>query len=133
MPAGTALNATTRIASLYGRYCTRGQRLQLAEELVASNVQSAIVRIGPMSSTGGDATASTDPSVAALAPVAPPVKPRPQPAKPKTHEVKRGETLSSIVRKFDCDLGDLAKANKLKAPKYAIKPGQSLRLQGCKG
>jgi len=46
--------------------------------------------------------------------------------------VKRGETLSSIVRKFDCDLGDLAKANKLKAPKYAIKPGQSLSLVGCK-
>ena len=32
-----------------------------------------------------------------------------------------------------CDLGDLARANKLKAPKYAIKPGQSLTLQGCKG
>ena len=52
--------------------------------------------------------------------------------KAKTHKVKRGETLSSIVRKFDCDLGDLAKANKLKAPKYAIKPGQSLSLVGCK-
>ena len=56
-----------------------------------------------------------------------------KPAKAKTHKVKRGETLSSIVRKFDCDLGDLAKANKLKAPKYAIKPGQSLALAGCKG
>ena len=30
------------------------------------------------------------------------------------------------------DLADLAKANKLKAPKYAIKPGQSLKLEGCK-
>ena len=130
MPAGTTLNATTRIASLYGRYCTRGQRLQLAEQLVASNVQSALVRIGPMSSTG-DATASADP--ASVVPAAAPAKPKPQPAKAKTHKVKRGETLSSIVRKFDCDLGDLAKANKLKAPKYAIKPGQSLALAGCKG
>ena len=47
--------------------------------------------------------------------------------------VQRGETLSSIARKFECDLSDLARANKLKAPKYAIKPGQSLTLQGCKG
>ena len=130
MPAGTTLNATTRIASLYNRYCTRGQRLQLAEQLVASNVQSALVRIGPMTSTG-DATASAE--AASAVPAATPAKPKPQPAKPKTHKVKRGETLSSIVRKFDCDLGDLAKANKLKAPKYAIRPGQSLTLASCKG
>lgn len=132
MPAGTTLNATTRIASLYNRYCTRGQRLQLAEQLVASNVQSALVRIGPMTSTGGEATASVDGSADAPAQAAPPARPKPQPAKANTHKVKRGETLSSIVRKFDCDLGDLAKANKLKAPKYAIRPGQSLALTGCK-
>ena len=77
----------------------------------------------------GDAVANAD--AASATPV--PSKPKPQPPKPKTHKVKRGETLSSIVRKFDCDLGDLARANKLKAPKYAIKPGQSLTLQGCKG
>lgn len=82
-----------------------------------------------MTSTGGDAVANAD--AASATPV--PSKPKPQPPKPKTHKVKRGETLSSIVRKFDCDLGDLARANKLKAPKYAIKPGQSLRLEGCKG
>ena len=129
MPAGTTLNATTRIASLYNRYCTRGQRLQLAEQLLASNVQSALVRIGPMTSTG-DATAGADPG--SVVPAAAPAKPKPQPAKPKTHKVKRGETLSAIVRRFDCDMGDLARANKLKAPKYAIKPGQSLTLAGCK-
>ena len=133
MPAGTTLNATTRIASLYNRYCTRGQRLQLAEELVASNVQSALVRIGPMTSTGDESMAAAGTSADAPAQAAAPVKPKPQPAKPRTHTVKRGETLSAIVRKFDCDLGDLARANKLKAPKYAIKPGQSLTLQGCKG
>ena len=133
MPAGTTLNATTRIASLYNRYCTRGQRLQLAEELVASNVQSALVRIGPMTSTGDESMAAAGTSADAPAQAAAPVKPRPQPAKPRTHTVKRGETLSAIVRRFDCDLGDLARANKLKAPKYAIKPGQSLTLQGCKG
>ena len=66
----------------------------------------------------------------AQAPVEKP-RARPQPPKAKAYKVRRGETLSAIVRKFDCDLGDLAKANKLKAPKYAIKPGQSLKLEGC--
>ena len=47
--------------------------------------------------------------------------------------MQRGENLTSIARKFDCDLSDFAKANKLKAPKYAIRPGQSLKLDGCKG
>ena len=124
MPAGTVLGATTWIARLYERHCTRGQRLQLAEQLVASNVQAALVRIGPVTPANGDAaTASTA--------VAPP--PPPKPAKPKTHRVVRGENLTTIARKYRCELGDLAKANKLKAPKYAVKPGQSISLQGCDG
>ena len=128
MPAGTTLNVTTRIAWLYRFNCgSNSKRAQLAKQLVASNVQSALVRIGPM---------TTAPVAGIEAPVpdaVPPPPPKPaKPVKAKTHKVKRGETLSSIVRKFDCDLGDLAKANKLKAPKYAIKPGQSLSLVGCK-
>jgi membrane-bound lytic murein transglycosylase D len=47
--------------------------------------------------------------------------------------VQRGDTLSSIARKHECEIRDIAKANKLKAPKYAIRPGQSLSLRGCKG
>ena len=45
--------------------------------------------------------------------------------------MKRGETLTAIAQKFQCDTGDLAKANKLKAPRYAIRPGQKLKLEGC--
>ena len=124
MPAGTVLGATTWIARLYERHCTRGQRLQLAEQLVASNVQAALVRIGPVTPANGDAATAS-------AAVAPP--PPPKPAKPKTHRVVRGENLTTIARRYRCDLGDLAKANKLKAPKYAVKPGQSISLQGCDG
>ena len=125
MPAGTVLGATTWIARLYERHCTRGQRLQLAEQLVASNVQAALVRIGPVTPANGDAATAS----AAVAPPPPP----PKPAKPKTHRVVRGENLTTIARRYKCDLGDLAKANKLKAPKYAVKPGQSISLQGCDG
>ena len=128
IPAGTALNATTRIAWLYRFNCgSNSKRAQLARQLVASNVQSALVRIGPMSTAPGEGTAT-----APVQDAPPPARPA-APAKQKTYKVQRGETLSSIARKFGCDLRDVAKANKLKAPKYAIKPGQSLKLEGCKG
>ena len=128
IPAGTALNATTRIAWLYRFNCgSNSKRAQLARQLVASNVQSALVRIGPMSTAPGEGTAA-----APLQDAPPPARPA-APAKQKTYKVQRGETLSSIARKFGCELRDVAKANKLKAPKYAIKPGQSLKLEGCKG
>ena len=127
IPAGTALNATTRIAWLYRFNCgSNSKRAQLARQLVASNVQSALVRIGPMSTAPGEGTAA-----APLQDAPPPARPA-APAKQKTYKVQRGETLSSIARKFGCELRDVAKANKLKAPKYAIRPGQSLKLEGCK-
>jgi membrane-bound lytic murein transglycosylase D len=85
-----------------------------------------------MSNPGEASMADAATSAETAAPEAAPPRPKPQPAKPKAHKVKRGETLTSIARKFDCDLADLAKANKLKAPKYAIRPGQALKLDGCK-
>ena len=60
------------------------------------------------------------------------IKP-PAPAKATAYKVQRGETLTSISRKFRCDLADLARTNRLKAPKFAIRPGQALKLEGCKG
>jgi membrane-bound lytic murein transglycosylase D len=58
---------------------------------------------------------------------------RDKPRKPTSYTVKRGETLTAIAQKFQCDMGDLAKANKLKAPRYSIRPGQKLKLNGCEG
>ena len=127
IPAGTALNATTRIAWLYRFNCgASSKRAQLARQLVASNVQSALVRIGPMSTAPGEGTAA-----APLQDAPPPARPV-APAKQKTYKVQRGDSLVAIARRFGCDLRDVAKANKLKAPKYAIRPGQSLKLEGCK-
>ncbi|GAB1407195.1 transglycosylase SLT domain-containing protein [Thermomonas brevis] len=125
MPAGTVLNATTRIGWLYGRYCTRGKRVELAQQLVKSTVRSALVRVGDVS------TMPTTEAAATSAPAAP--QPPSRPATPKSYTVQRGENLTGIARKFGCNVGELARANKLAAPKYAIRPGQSLKLDGCKG
>lgn len=121
LPAGSVLNATARIVPLYERYCTPGkQRGELAKQLVSSNVQSAVVRIGPVTPAAPVPPAST------------PVKPASKKATSKVYKVQRGDTLSSIARKQGCEVRDLAKANKLKAPKYSIRPGQSLSMQACK-
>ncbi|MCR6496953.1 transglycosylase SLT domain-containing protein [Thermomonas sp. S9] len=124
LPAGTALNATTRIAWLYRFNCTRGKRLELAQQLVASNVQSALVRVGEPTPVNG-------PSASEASPAPAPAERKPVPV--RTYKVKRGDTLHGIARKLQCDLGDLARANKLKKPRYAIRPGQTLKLEGCRG
>ena len=132
LPAGTTLNATFRISWLYRFNCAHGNRLAMAKQLMASNVQSALVRVGdPMPVAGPQAATDAMP-----APATAPTVERKAPAraaKPRTYKVRRGDTMSSIVRKFQCELDDLAHANKLKKPRYAIKPGQTLALAGCKG
>lgn len=52
----------------------------------------------------------------------------------KRYVVKRGDTLASIARKQGCDSPQaLARANKIAAPRYTIKPSQELSLLGCSG
>jgi membrane-bound lytic murein transglycosylase D len=126
LPAGTALNATSRIAWLYRFNCTRGKRQELARQVMAGNVQSALVRVGEPVSVAAANAANAATAPAPAAPSRAPAK-----LKAKTYKVQRGDTLGGIARKLQCDIGDLAKANKLKKPKYAIKPGQSLKLDGC--
>ena len=123
IPAGAVINATSRMALLYRFNCTGGKRAAMARQLVASNVRSALVQIGPM-------TSSRMPIPTAVATPAP--RPPRVPVKPASYTVQRGETLTSISRKFNCDLSEFAKLNKLKAPKFSIRPGQRLALGGCK-
>jgi len=125
LPAGTTLNATTKMVSLYNRWCTSGPRAELARTLVMSDPNSAIVRTGPV-------TAVAPPNTAMPTTVATGV---PVPAKPKTprqYRVQRGETLTSIAQKFECGTGELARANGISGPRYAIRPGQRLKLEGCR-
>lgn len=50
-----------------------------------------------------------------------------------TYTVKSGDTLAGIARRHRCEnAGALARANGIKAPQYLIKPGQRLRLSGCR-
>lgn len=129
LPAGTTLNATAKIVGLYDRWCTAGPRAELARTLVLSDPTAAIVRMGPVDTVGVKATASgasLDDDVASAKPVMAAKSKR-----PRDYRVQRGETLTAIAQKFECDTGDLAKVNKIKAPRFAIRPGQTLKLDGC--
>ena len=102
-----------------------------------SDASSAIVRTGPVTPVNDDESEIEGGGVGTTGvsmPQAPTGKAsRGKPAKPSSYTVKRGETLTAIAQKFQCDMGDLAKANKLKAPRYSIRPGQKLKLNGCEG
>jgi len=75
--------------------------------------------------TATDATRATAPKPAAGE--------KRKPRRPAHYRVQRGETLTGIAQKFQCDTGDLAKTNKIKGPRFAIRPGQTLKLDGCGG
>ncbi|MDY0954274.1 MAG: transglycosylase SLT domain-containing protein [Stenotrophomonas rhizophila] len=139
IPAGTTINATTRIAGLYNRYCVSGPRADLARTLITADLNAAIVRPAAASYTGNVAVGSVVPvaqvqaSAVASTPVAPVATPAAKPkAKPaRSHKVGKGQTLGAIADKFQCDVRELARANGLKAPAYALRQGQVLKLQGC--
>lgn len=133
IPAGTTINATTRIVGLYNRYCVKGPRADLARTLITADLNQAIVRPSPQSWTGNVAVGSATPMAGVATSVA---TGQPAPAKPKAKQVRsykvaRGDTLGRIANKHQCDLQDLAKANKLRAPAYALRPGQVIKLVGC--
>ncbi|ALN61061.1 lysM domain protein [Lysobacter antibioticus] len=137
LAAGTSLNATVKMVGLYNRWCTQGKRADLAHTLVMSDASNAIVRIGPLtvlpSSDGAvDGTQPTTIAAGELAGLASPQAPaKKKPATPRDYRVQRGETLTDVAQKFQCDTKQLAKANGIKAPRYMVKPGQKLKLNGC--
>ena len=137
IPAGTQLNATVKMAALYNKFCVQGERAELAKQLMGSDPSNAIVRVGPVEAETANATGEDG-----TQPVAPPPPKREEP-KPETkrakerpkaakqHKVARGDTLASIARRYDCELSQLAKANRIKGPRYEVHPGQKLKLEGC--
>ena len=145
LPKGGTINATTTIATLYNRYCVSGRRAEIARQLINSDVSHALVRVGPLvaaaadasgdagDAAGSSAAAAVEPANPAQRVQAPPAAkpPAPKLATPRMHRVDSGETLTAIARRYQCDLKALIAANALQAPRYSIRPGQMLRLDGC--
>ena len=55
-------------------------------------------------------------------------------ASAQSYTVRRGDTLAAIARRHGCPSAEaLARENGVRAPAYLIRPGQKLRLSGCRG
>ena len=131
IPAGTTLKANTRIVGLYNRHCVSGPRAELARTLVNADPAAAIRRTRL---TGSVAVGDVTPVAGVPTTVA---TGEPKPAEPKKEQareyrVAKGDTLGRISQRFQCDLKKLAQANNLKAPSYAVRPGQELKLESCR-
>ncbi|WP_246189383.1 lytic transglycosylase [Pseudoxanthomonas kalamensis] len=121
IPAGTTMLATTRMSNQYKRHCIDGERAQLARTLVGANVYAALQR--PPQPEGSVAVGDVTPVTA------PPPKPKPKPA--RTYRVKAGDSLGRIAQRNGCSLKTLARANGVHAPRYSVRQGQVLKLEGC--
>ena len=130
IPAGTTLKANARIVGLYNRHCVSGPRAELARTLVNADPAAAIRRALP---TGSVAVGDVTPVAGVPTTVATGEPQAAEPKKEQTREyrVAKGDTLGRISQRFQCDLKKLARANKLKAPAYAVRPGQELKLESC--
>jgi len=131
IPAGTQIRGTTKMASLYNRNCINGPRADLARTLITANVESAIIR-NPLAGNVAVGDVTPIPGVPTTVATG-----EPKPAKPKAEQVRdyrvaRGDTLGKIAQKFRCEVKELARANGLRAPGYSVRPGQEIKLQGCK-
>lgn len=52
----------------------------------------------------------------------------------RSHTVRAGDTLAAIARRYNCPSAQsLAQANNIRPPQYLIRPGQQIRLTGCRG
>jgi LysM repeat protein len=49
----------------------------------------------------------------------------------RTHSVRAGENLVAIARNYSCDFKELAQANRITGPAYAVRTGAVLKLEGC--
>ncbi|HKE49622.1 MAG TPA: transglycosylase SLT domain-containing protein [Rhodanobacteraceae bacterium] len=103
-PAGAKISVPVQLEAVYARDCADGKWPTLAAEL-----HSAVVPSPPPGSLV-----------------------HAQEVKPRGYVVRKGDTLSSIAKKVGCGgVREIAAANNLRAPAYALKPGKTLRIPEC--
>ena len=104
LPVGSTVALPSRLVAVYDAQCVRGRMAELAVLLQDARQSRSTTR-----------TATAVPGG-------------------RQYVVRKGDTLASIARKHGCASPQaLARANNIAAPRYMIRPSQSLRLSGCTG
>ena len=105
-PAGASLEVPAVLETAYPKTCATGQWQSLAADLHAAAVPQVVTRVASHDNRPAGVNSS--------------------------YIVRKGDTLAAIARKHRCaEVRDIASLNRLRAPQYAIKPGQTLRLPAC--
>lgn len=121
---GTMLRAPKKLVESYQANCLGGARSDMARTLVQA--RKAPVFATPAVASLDEREAPDNPEALATGNSATGVKHNGK------YTVQSGETLMMIMRQFDCDLRRLISENDLSPPDYIIKPGQEIKLAGCK-
>jgi membrane-bound lytic murein transglycosylase D len=110
-PAGARIVVPQQLEKTYQRDCADGRWQLLAAELHAAVVPTP----APVALAQGAARPAAK-------------------AKDRAYVVRKGDSLAAIARKGGGCSGvrEIAAANGLRAPNYAIKPGQTLRIPECR-
>ena len=109
-PQGTRVNLPKFLQAAYKQSCTAGKWVTLADQLQAAQPPTPPVQV-----------ATADPP--------PPRKPG---SASKHYTVRRGDTLYTIARRFDCDsVRELVRSNRLHSA-TDLRIGKRLRLEGCR-
>jgi membrane-bound lytic murein transglycosylase D len=120
---GTMLRAPKKLVDSYRVNCLTGPRADMARTLTQARKQPIFQSPQPFLAESGSL-----PEVAVEGSIAT--------GSELKHDgkyiVKSGETLMMITRTFDCDLRRLIAQNDLSPPDYVIRPGQEIKLAGCK-
>lgn len=105
---GTRLTVPLALEVAFPKICAEGPWQTLAAELHAATVPQVAMQASPAargSAAGGSRARYT---------------------------VRKGDTLAAIARKHRCaEVREIASLNRLRAPSYAIKPGQTLQIPVC--
>ena len=116
---GTTLRAPKKLVDSYRANCMSGPRADMARSVLQARKQPAFYSAPARSLPTGTESGNDGLVTGAV-------------KHDGKYTVKAGETLMMITRMFDCDLSRLIKENDLSPPGYVIKPGQEIKLPGCK-
>ena len=124
LAAGTHLDAPATAAAAYQRRCLATEMVARVQALQDAKIPGVAARVGVRTMIASSGNAPATARVAAPATAAAAIKP--------TYKVAKGETLITIARKHGCNtLKDFASMNRLSAPHYALREGQTLRVPTC--
>ena len=126
LAVGTHLDAPATAAAAFQRRCTAPEMVARVQAMQDAKIPGVAPRIGVRTMVADRSVAPAPAPARAAAPAKPALVVK------QMHKVAKGETLITIARKHGCsNLKGFASVNRLAAPHYALREGQTLRVPTC--